>query len=115
MRCWACSARQGMGNAEAVVDLAGVLLVLVCLIGLAGGGQAEVGAGLLVAVTGGAGQGERGCVAVVGLPGLAGGQQGISCAVEGAGLPGVVAKFAAEGQCLLLVIGGLVVVALVVA
>src|SRR6516165_2086800 len=79
---------------------------------VAGGGQAVVGAGLLVAVAGAAGQGERGGVLVAGLAGLAGGQQGLPGAVERVGFPVAVTNLLAQGQRLLVVTGGLGVVAL---
>jgi hypothetical protein len=68
-----------------------VLPVLVSLAeltdGLAGAGQALVGAGLLVAVPGLAVEGERGGVAGVCLGGLPGGERGFARSGERFGLP----------------------------
>jgi DNA-binding CsgD family transcriptional regulator len=102
-----------LGDAEVGVDGAGVLPVLVRGAGdLAGGGEAVVGAGLLVAVPGAAGEGERGGEAAVGLGVLAGGQQSFPSPVECLGAAAVVAYALVKHQGLLVVSGGLVIVAL---
>jgi len=93
-----------------------VLAVLAGFISLAGGmagfGQAVVGAGLLVAVAGPAGEGERGGVPVAGLSGPARGQQGLPRPVERLGLPARVADLPVGGEGLLVVAAGLVKVPL---
>jgi hypothetical protein len=85
----------GFGDAEVGVDVASVPLVLGCAAGitesLAGGGQAVMGAGLLVEVPAAASKGERSGEAVLGPGWLAGGEQGCPGTVERLGLAAAVA------------------------
>src|SRR5215469_692751 len=103
------------GDAEAGVDVQGcppVLLPGLMLAGcVAGAGQAVLGAGLLVAVTGPAGQRERGVVAGQCLARLAGRQQRFPGAVECLGFPAPVADLPVERQRFLLVAGRLIMMA----
>jgi hypothetical protein len=82
---------------------------------VAGGGQATVSAGLLVAVTRLSGEGERGGVASASLVRLAGGQQGFPGAVERLGFPAAAAGRLEQGERLPVVFGRLRMLALAVA